>query len=44
MSEEDRQREFDTLVKSEDTVKYTLTPQNVRDMDVSRTFLAFHSH
>ncbi|KAF2689909.1 hypothetical protein K458DRAFT_412769 [Lentithecium fluviatile CBS 122367] len=33
MSEEDRQREFDSLVKSEDTVKYTLTPQNMRDME-----------
>jgi hypothetical protein len=35
MSEEDRQRDFDSLVKSEDTVKYTLTPQSMRDMDVS---------
>lgn len=34
MSEEDRQREFDTLVKSEDTVKFTLTPQSMREMDV----------
>ncbi|KAF2110663.1 hypothetical protein BDV96DRAFT_527593 [Lophiotrema nucula] len=33
MSEEDREREFDTLVKSEDTVKYTLTPQSMRDLD-----------
>lgn len=36
MSEEDRQREFEALVKSEDTVKFTLTPQGMRDMDVSR--------
>ena len=36
MSEEDRQREFDTLVKGDETVKYTLTPQSMRDMDVSR--------
>lgn len=35
MSQEDREREFDSLVKGEDTVKYTLTPQQVRDMDVS---------
>jgi hypothetical protein len=39
MSEEDRQREFDSLVKREETVKYTLTPQNMRDMDVSTIFL-----
>lgn len=35
MSEEDRQREFDTLVKGEETVKFTLTPQAMRDIDVS---------
>jgi hypothetical protein len=35
MSEEDREREFDTLVKGQDTVKFTLTPQSVRDFDVS---------
>lgn len=35
MSEEDREREFDTLVKGEETVKYTLTPQNMRELDVS---------
>lgn len=35
MSEEDREREFDSLVKSDETVKYTLTPQNVRDYEVS---------
>lgn len=35
MSEEDRQREFDSLVRSDETVKVTLTPQNMRDMDVS---------
>lgn len=34
MSEDDRQREFDNMVKREETVKYTLTPQSVRD-DVS---------
>ncbi|KAJ4359801.1 uncharacterized protein N0V89_000357 [Didymosphaeria variabile] len=33
MSEEDRQREFDSLVRSDETVKVTLTPQNMRDMD-----------
>ncbi|KAF1965694.1 hypothetical protein BU23DRAFT_519160 [Bimuria novae-zelandiae CBS 107.79] len=33
MSEEDRQREFDSIVKSDETVKVTLTPQNVRDID-----------
>ena len=36
MSEEDRQREFDSLVKREETVKFTLTPQSVRDMEVSK--------
>lgn len=35
MSEEDRQREFDSLVRGDETVKVTLTPQNMRDMDVS---------
>ncbi|PVH92992.1 hypothetical protein DM02DRAFT_634915 [Periconia macrospinosa] len=32
MSEEDRQREFDSLVKGDETVKFTLTPQTVRDV------------
>ncbi|KAF1845042.1 uncharacterized protein K460DRAFT_336854 [Cucurbitaria berberidis CBS 394.84] len=36
MSEEDREREFDTLVKGKDTVKFTLTPQNMRNLDPSR--------
>jgi hypothetical protein len=40
MSEEDRAREFDTIVKGQDTVKFTLTPQSVRDADVSRACLA----
>jgi hypothetical protein len=31
MSEEDRQREFDTIVKGDETVKFTLTPETVRD-------------
>jgi hypothetical protein len=35
MSEEDRERQFDSLVKGEETVKFTLTPQTVRDIDVS---------
>ncbi|KAF2750030.1 hypothetical protein M011DRAFT_484691 [Sporormia fimetaria CBS 119925] len=33
MSEEDRQREFDSLVQSKDTVKLSLTPKSMRDMD-----------
>ncbi|KAF7577992.1 hypothetical protein PtrSN002B_009515 [Pyrenophora tritici-repentis] len=33
MSEEDRAREFDSLVKGKDTVKFTLTPQSMRDLD-----------
>lgn len=33
LSEEDRQREFDSLVRGEETVKYTLTPQSMRDID-----------
>ncbi|KAF1957194.1 hypothetical protein CC80DRAFT_547912 [Byssothecium circinans] len=33
MSEEDRQREFDSLVQGGETVKVTLTPQTVRDID-----------
>ncbi|KAF1941344.1 hypothetical protein EJ02DRAFT_206463 [Clathrospora elynae] len=32
MSEEDRAREFDSLVKGKETVKFTLTPQSVRDL------------
>lgn len=43
MSEEDREREFDSLVKGQETVKFTLTPQNMRALDVSicnRAFLA----
>lgn len=40
MSEEDRQREFDSLVKGDETVKFTLTPQAMRDMDVSRFFIS----
>jgi hypothetical protein len=35
MSEEDRERQFDSLVNGKETVKYTLTPQTVRDIDVS---------
>lgn len=35
MSEEDREREFDSLVKGQETVKFTLTPQNMRDLDES---------
>ncbi|EUC50004.1 hypothetical protein COCMIDRAFT_1201 [Bipolaris oryzae ATCC 44560] len=33
MSEEDRTREFDSLIKGQETVKFTLTPQNMRDLD-----------
>jgi hypothetical protein len=39
MSEEDRERQFDSLVKGQETVKFTLTPQNVRDIDVSMPLL-----
>jgi hypothetical protein len=38
MSEEDRERQFDSLVKGQETVKFTLTPDNVRDIDVSTPF------
>jgi hypothetical protein len=38
MSEEDRARQFDSLVKGEETVKFTLTPQTVRDFEVSPRF------
>ena len=31
----DPQRDFDQLIKSDETVKFTLTPQNMRDMEVS---------
>ncbi|KAF2020954.1 hypothetical protein BU24DRAFT_416616 [Aaosphaeria arxii CBS 175.79] len=32
-SEEDVQRDFDSLVKGDETVKFTLTPQSMRDME-----------
>jgi hypothetical protein len=38
MSEEDRERQFDSLVKGQETVKFTLTPDTVRDIDVSTPF------
>jgi hypothetical protein len=38
MSEEDRERQFESLVNGEETVKFTLTPQTVRDLDVSLCF------
>jgi hypothetical protein len=41
MSEEDREREFDSLVKGKETVKFTLTPQNMRDLDVSSLGYSF---
>ena len=31
----DPQLDFDSLIKSDETVKYTLTPQNMRDMEAS---------
>lgn len=31
MSAEDRERQFDSLVKGKETVKYTITPANMRD-------------
>lgn len=38
MSEEDRERQFEELVQGKETVKYTLTPENMRALDVSTTF------
>ncbi|KAL1794503.1 hypothetical protein ACET3X_007924 [Alternaria dauci] len=35
MSDEDRAREFDSLVKGQDTVKFTLTPESVRTTNES---------
>jgi hypothetical protein len=34
MSKEDQERQFESLVNGEETVKFTLTPQTVRDFDV----------
>lgn len=31
---EDAQRSFDQLIKSDETIQYTLTPQNMREMEV----------
>jgi hypothetical protein len=42
MSEEDRQRHFESLVNGEETVKFTLTPQTVRGFEVSRLALSLH--
>ena len=36
LSEEDRERQFEELVQGQETVKYTLTPQNMRALDVSK--------
>ncbi|XPS69245.1 D-lactate dehydrogenase (cytochrome) [Ascochyta lentis] len=35
MSEEDRERQFEELVQGKETVKYTLTPENMRALDES---------
>ncbi|KAJ8115438.1 hypothetical protein OPT61_g2917 [Boeremia exigua] len=35
LSEEDRERQFEELVQGKETVKYTLTPENMRALDVS---------
>ncbi|KAH6633286.1 hypothetical protein C7974DRAFT_309807 [Boeremia exigua] len=35
LSEEDRERQFEELVQCNETVKYTLTPENMRALDVS---------
>jgi hypothetical protein len=44
MSEEDREREFDSLVKREETVKFTLTPENMRALDVSTICYHHRAH
>lgn len=35
---EDRARDFENLIQSNETIVYTLTPENMRDIDVSRNF------
>ncbi|KAF3006567.1 hypothetical protein E8E13_006524 [Curvularia kusanoi] len=35
LSEEDRERQFEELVQGKETVKYTLTPENMRALDES---------
>lgn len=35
LSEDDRERQFEELVQGKETVKYTLTPENMRALDVS---------
>jgi hypothetical protein len=37
-SEEAKQREFDALLAGKETVKYTLTPEEIRDVGVSPSF------
>jgi hypothetical protein len=44
LSEEDREREFDSLVKREETVKFTLTPENMRALDVSTIYYHHRAH
>ena len=38
-----RERKFDDLIRNEETVKYTLTPQNMRDLDVSFSVLGLRN-
>ena len=40
LSEDDRERQFEELVQGKETVKYTLTPENMRALDVS-SFLVY---
>lgn len=36
-------RDFEELIQSDQTIQYTLTPENMRDMDVSAFCLVFSS-
>ena len=38
---DEAQRTFDQLIKSDETLQYTLTPQNMRDMDVGFTLIIY---
>lgn len=44
MSEEDKERQFEELVQGKETVKYTLTPENMRALDVSSKLLRVIGH
>ena len=37
----DKELDFESLIKSDETIQYTLTPQNMREMEVRRCYIRF---